>query len=93
MTKAEVERYIDGAVWRIKQQAQFDYCLADLIGLSVGRLFNKNNSYPAIEEVYPTLFKKEIEESQQEEDITMKSINNFLQFANQHNKHMKGVEM
>ena len=39
-----------------KEKATFDYLLADLIGRSVGRLYNKNNSYPKINEVYSSLF-------------------------------------
>lgn len=95
MTLAEIERYCDGAVWRMKQQAQFDYSLADLIGVSVGRLLDSNVNYPTIYEVYPHLFEEENvtpEEEQQSEIATTNSINNFLAFAMAHNAKLKGVE-
>lgn len=92
MTVAEVNRYIDGALWRLKTQAQFDYSLADLIGASVARLFDNGNQFPAIYQVYPHLFEKEIIEEQEENVATTNSINNFLSFAMTHNKKLKGVE-
>ena len=95
MTLAEIERYCDGAVWRLKQQAQFDYSLADLIGASVGRLFDSNITYPTLYQVYPHLFEEKIEtpeEEQESEIATTNSINNFLAFAMAHNAKMRGVE-
>lgn len=95
MTLAEIERYCDGAVWRMKQQAQFDYSLADLIGASVGRLFDGEVKYPSIYEVYPHLFEEEKQAPEEEEEseiATTNSINNFLAFAMAHNAKMRGVE-
>lgn len=96
MTIAEIERYCEGAVWRMKQQAQFDYSLADLIGLSVARLFESGNDLPTIYQIYPHLFeeeqKKEQDEMRQEEIATTNSINNFLAFAMKNNAKMRGVE-
>ena len=86
MTKAEVERFIEGAIWRMKEKAQWDYCLSNLIGVSVGRLFDKSATFPPIYEVYPTLFKEEAEKIQEEEDNDTSSINNFMAFAMAHNK-------
>ena len=96
MTLAEIERYCEGATWRMKQQAQFDYSLADLIGASIGRLFDNNVKYPTIQEVYPALF-DEVQNAPTEEVqsniATTNSINNFLAFAMAHNAKMKGVEI
>lgn len=98
MTVVEIERYCEGAVWRLKQQAQFDYSLANLIGVSVGRLLDGNIEYPTVYEVYPNLFEEEQqvapEEEQETEIATTNSINNFLAFAMAHNAKMKnkGVE-
>jgi len=93
MTKAEVERYLDGALWRLKTKAQFDYSLADLIGASVARLFSNENKFPSIEQVYPALFEEETEpEEEQDETVITNSINNFLQFAMEHNARVRGVE-
>lgn len=96
MTLAEIERYCEGATWRLKQQAQFDYSLADLIGASVARLFDSDVTYPSIYQVYPHLFEEEkkikAEEETKSEIATTNSINNFLAFAMKHNAKMKGVE-
>lgn len=92
MTIAEIERYCEGAVWRLKQQAQFDYSLANLVGLSVNRLFDNNSEFPSIEDVYPHLFEKELAEKQKENIATQKSINNFMAFAMANNSKLKGVE-
>ena len=96
MTIAEVERYCEGATWRLKQQAQFDYSLADLIGASIGRLISKDITYPTIYQAYPHLFEEEkkieAEEEAKSEIATTNSINNFLAFAMKHNAKMRGVE-
>ncbi len=93
MTKAEVERYLQGAVWRMKQKAQFDYSLADLIGASVARVLDSGNKYPSLYEVYPHLFEEEKQEQAKEDVATTNSINNFMAFAMAHNAKMKkGVE-
>lgn len=96
MTVAEVQRYLDGANWRYKIQAQFDYTLANLIGISVGRLIATGATFPEIEDVYPTLFPKDSEEvkaQKDEEERLRNSQNRFLEFALKHNAKMKkGVE-
>lgn len=92
MTKAEIERYLQGAVWRFKQQAQFDYSLADLIGISVARVLDSGNKFPAIYEVYPNLFEEEKRQKEEQDTATTNSINNFMAFAMSHNARMKGVE-
>ena len=95
MTKAEIERYLEGVAWRLKSQAQFDYMLADLIGVSVARILDKDVKLPTVEEAYPALFAEVIKEKKQtEEEIRMiNSANNFLAFANRHNARLKGAEI
>lgn len=92
MTPGEVERYSKGAVWRLQSQAQFDYSLANLIGVSVGRIMG-GGEYPSIYEVYPELFQEEIEAAEkqrkEEEEAMEKSRNRFLEFALKHNAKMK----
>ena len=96
MTKAEIERYVEGAIWRMRSQAQFDYCLADLIGISVARVMSDDVEYPPIEKIYPTLFDDVIQEQkrQQEEKLRMvDSTNRFMEFALKHNARIReGVE-
>lgn len=95
MTVAEVERYLNGAVWRHKTQAQFDYTLATLIGRAVSCVVS-GGEMATLEEAYPSLFdapnqEEEKEEREKEKRIT-NSVNRFLAFAKQHNaKKMKGV--
>lgn len=93
MTLVEVKRFTDGATWRLKSQAQFDYMLANLIGVSVARVVSKEAEFPSIEKVYPHLFAEEAaeaEKQQKEEDARItNSKNRFLEFALQHNARMK----
>lgn len=96
MTKAEIERYVEGAIWRMRSQAQFDYCLADLIGISVARVMSDDVEYPPIEKIYPTLFDDVVKEQKQrqEEELRMvDSTNRFMEFALKHNARIReGVE-
>lgn len=97
MTVAEVERYLDGAAWRRKLQAQFDYGLANLIGTAVCQVLGGNVTYPTLEEAYPGLFAEELkqkQDEQREEEIRMRnSQNRFMEFALKHNSRMKkGVD-
>ena len=91
MTKAEVERFMKGAAWRYKTQAQFDYVLADIIGISVARILNKDVRLPSVEQVYPSLFEEEIKKQEQvsEDNKLINSQNNFLAFARAHNAKMR----
>ena len=85
MTVVEINRYIEGATWRIKSQAQFDYMLANLIGVSVSRVVSSEASFPSIEMVYPTLFEAEAREKKEQEEKITTSTNRFLEFAMKHN--------
>jgi hypothetical protein len=80
MTLAEVDRFITGATWRMKTKAQYDYALASVIGCYSARVVSEKVEIPSIEEVYPHLFDKVVEEKPQE-DLTTKSVNNFLAAA------------
>ena len=92
MTVAEVERWQEGAVFRLKSKAQFDYILADLIAASVSRMMSNYIEYPAIEDAYPNLFEKEKEEHDKEAEIAQNNINRFMEFALKHNAMMKKGE-
>ena len=95
MTIAEVARWQEGAMWRLKSKAQFDYILADLIGISAGRMTSNDVEYPAIKDVYPNLFNDEDKKEEHDDDaeIATNNINRFLQFAMAHNAAMtKGGE-
>ena len=92
MTVAEIQRYLEGATWRLKSQAQFDYILGNLIGISAARMKSKDVHYPSIEQVYPSLFEAEAIQAKEEERAITNSKNNFLQFAMKHNARMKKKE-
>lgn len=92
MTLAEIERWQEGAIFRLKSKAQLDYTLANLIGVSVGRMMSKDVQYPNIEDVYPNLFEKEKEERNEEAEIATNNINRFMEFALRHNAMMKKGE-
>lgn len=88
MTLAEIQRYIDGAVWRMRTQAQYDYTLSNLIGISVGRVVSNEVQIPPIEQAYPNLFEEvdEDEVAAKEEEIAVtNSTNRFMEFALRHN--------
>lgn len=97
MTPGEVERYTNGALWRLKTQAQFDYMLADLIGVSSARMMSNEVKFPTLEEAYPGLFEKKPEEVKalEEEELRIQnSTNRFMEFALKHNakRRNEGVE-
>lgn len=95
MTIAEIVRYEEGAVWRMKQHAQMDYALANLIDISSARMMSSDVTYPAIEDVYPNLFEKpeeEVSEEAKQEVATQNSVNRFMEFAMRHNNSMKRKE-
>ena len=72
-----------------KERACFDYTLADLIGHSVARIYNKENEYPEIELVYPSIFDaKEMEEERQKQQDELSALR-FKQFAQAFNKKIK----
>lgn len=97
MTVAEIQRYIEGATWRLRNQAQFDYVLANLIGISSARMMSSEVKMPEIEEAYPNLFAAEgAEEKPQrkvEEDKMTESKNRFLAFAMAHNAKLRREEV
>lgn len=76
----------------MKQKAQFDYSLAELIGASVARIMDSGCQFPSIYEVYPHLFEEEKKAEEEVNVTTTNSINNFMAFAMKHNAKMKGVE-
>lgn len=96
MTLAEIQRYIKGAEWRMRTKAQYDYMLANLIGVSVGRIMSNEIQFPPIEEVYTNLFDKPDEEevaAKEEEVAIINSTNRFMEFALKHNAMKKKGEV
>lgn len=90
MTFAELPRRIESAKRVRKAQAQerasFDYALADLIGRSVSRIYQANNTMPSLYDAYPSLFDSEEIEVQRQNRAAELSAARFRQFADMHNK-------
>lgn len=83
MTLAELERVFESRN-RVrenerKDKAYFDYKLADLIGCSVARVFNKNNKMPTIYQAYPNFF---VEPHQDKEALFALQFKLFAQSNN-----------
>lgn len=95
MTIGEVERYLSSYQRReenrLKEKASFDYKLADLIGISCGRIMSNNPKFPEIYEIYPNLFQKEEVLEQRQKIKTEKSIERLKEFVNKHNKLIEEV--
>ena len=92
MTLAEIVRWEKGAIYRLKEKAQFDYILADLIGISAGRFIAENVKYPTIEDAYSGLFDEKKEKHNDEAVVAQNNINRFMEFAMKHNAMMKKGE-
>lgn len=94
MTLAELGRLIESKKRvqkeQAKEKASYDYILADLIGRSVARIYDSNNTMPDISEVYPALFdSKEIEEKKRQQKMKLSELR-FRQFAQSFNQRFKG---
>ena len=72
----------------LKELAAMNYHLANLIGLSVARLTDKDAKYPSLYEAFPTLFEEEIEEQEEVEIVNNDWIlikDRLLSYASAHN--------
>lgn len=97
MTIAELDRLIASRkrVKKIEAQekASYHYILGDLIGRSIARIYSSSAQYPAISEVYTTLFdSKELEQKKQEQKAELSALR-FKQFANAFNSKLRGCKV
>jgi len=69
---------------RIQETAYFNYALANLIGISVARLIDKNAVYPSIHEVFPNIFVDAAVKPQQQDWRIAKD--RMMKFTTAHNK-------
>lgn len=85
MTMAEAIRELEAKVWMLeeehKTQAHIAYGQAITVGSCIASIFGSSR-IPDISEIYPEYFPRS-NVSQQKMD---KSIENFIKFANAHNK-------
>ena len=98
MTIAELERAIESKkrteLARLREKANYDYLLADLIGYSVARTQSNKNKMPDISAVYPTLFDSEEIKAQKAAVKQKLSVERFKAFAKTHNdKKKKGANV
>ena len=97
MTFAELDRLVDSKKrvdkLRAKERATYDYILASLMGRAFAASMDSKNNFPEIQEVYPSLFGKEIakKEQQKQERLDQLSALRFRQFAQSYNKKYKEV--
>jgi len=90
MTFAELDRYVDSRLRVIKveqkQRASDNYTLAVLVGRALGAMFDKESTFPTLEEVYPKLFYDPKKEEEEQEQRNQLSALRFEQFAKSLNK-------
>lgn len=95
MTLAEAIRAIESYNRRYKaaerQQAAFDYILADAIGKSVSRIYSSSATMPKLYELYPALFASDEIQEQEQAKRDELSVLRFKQFAQAHNKKYEGA--
>lgn len=93
MTLAELIRAIDSYKRRYKaqerQQAAFDYILADAVGRSVSRIYSSSARMPKLYELYPSLFDSEEVQEQEQARRDELTVLRFKQFAQAHNSKYK----
>lgn len=78
---------------RLREQVQLNWELANLIGVSINRLFSAEAEYPSIEKCYPNLFTEEEIEDRQSQKQDERSIANFMAFAAAHNLKRQKMEV
>lgn len=75
---------------KAQEQASMDYILADLIGRSVGRIYNSTTKLPELHQAYPSLFdNQEMEEAKAVKKAEISALR-FKLFADNHNKKFNG---
>lgn len=93
MTLSEINRAIESKIRvkeaEAKERASFDYILGLLIGRSVGQMFDSRNTYPKIDEVYPSLFEETDVQVDIQEQKDQLSALRFKQFAQSFNDRFK----
>lgn len=71
---------------KAEENAMRDYILANLIGISVSRIYSNDNEFPMLYEVYPHIFNKEEIEQATFKNKTIESAEKFTNFALSFNK-------
>jgi len=69
----------------MQETATMNYQLANLIGISVGRLMDKKAKMPPLEEAYPSLFDSKKDEEPKQQDWRVFKAR-MMQYATSHNQ-------
>ena len=89
MTIAEIKRRIDSynrtKKNQLKEEANFVYQQSILIGIAVGKLFDKSTTFPTIEEIFPSLFETPEAKEEKQDLLTDISVKRFLLFKEKNN--------
>ena len=89
MTMAQVNRRVEvfNKVYKrqMRERANMDWQLANLIGISVGRCLSKDAQMPSVYEAYPDLFDEEESKEMIQKQQTDISVARFLEYATAHN--------
>ena len=92
MTMAQVNRRVEvfNKVYKVykrqmRERANMDWQLANLIGISVGRCLSKDAKMPSVYEAYPDLFDEEKSKEILQKQQTDISVARFLEYATAHN--------
>ena len=96
MTLAEIQREVE-SVLRVRkieaqEKATYDYIQANLIIRGISKVLGDKSDYPTLEKAYPSLFDDLAAERQakiEEQKINLFAMR-FKQFADNHNKSIKG---
>ena len=95
LTLGEIARRLD-SYQRVKkrdqkEKASYDYIQANLIAKLVGKVLGDKRKKKKIEDVYPALFKEEVEtEEEKIQSSAEKDAIAFMTFAQQFNKKFEG---
>ena len=90
MTIAELDRLSDSKLrqekMEAKKRATFDYILAQMMSRAFSCSMSSEATFPAIEEVYPSLFLDEEKIQEKHEQKQSLSALRFIQFAESFNR-------
>lgn len=93
MTLGELERYFKSRKRVLeaeeRKKASYDYILADLIGISMARVYNSKNKFPTIDKAYPSIFTAEEIKKVQLKQNQQKFLDGLKQFARSRNKDLE----
>jgi hypothetical protein len=81
-----IEAFNENERLRIREVASSNHQLANLIGLSVARIMNKDAEYPSLKEAFPNIFDDLIEKIEPVQQDWQVAKARLLQYAEANNK-------